>query len=374
MGTFNYDKTLKEKIVTNFTFEKEIDNSFSPCPKIELIPFSTNCPDNKENSSIRDKDIYFIKRKSNRKDFKELKAKIIDENSDQRKRNSDELENHYISRKSEELNSIISDNNFNNDIKNELNAINQQLNALNIKAEEIKENSDSNERNININIQNESNVNNRNEENVYNNIENISNNEDEDIFLNKKRNRANNSSYINKIIRKIRIMVIKSIFLFINNTIKEKYDDDIGKSVIIKQLLKMDNKNLHHSKVEFDKEFLNKKLKDILSEKISGKYTNFQENKNKDLVRSLIEDSEKGGEYFKQLFELSFLNCLKHIAGEQNLDILNGLMKVDEILRYEEFKIDEDEFCAYKFYFKHYESRINDKKPRKSKNERNSCA
>ena len=36
------------------------------------------------------------------------------------------------------------------DIKNELNAINQQLNALNIKAEEIKENSDSNERNINI--------------------------------------------------------------------------------------------------------------------------------------------------------------------------------------------------------------------------------
>ena len=166
MGTFNYDKTLKEKIVTNFTFEKEIDNSFSPCPKIELISFSTNCPDNKENSSIRDKDIYFIKRKSNRKDFKELKAKIIDENSDQRKRNSDELENHYISRKSEELNSIISDNNFNNDIKNELNAINQQLNALNIKAEEIKENSDSNERNININIQNESNVNNRNEENV----------------------------------------------------------------------------------------------------------------------------------------------------------------------------------------------------------------
>ena len=117
-------------------------------------------------------------------------------------------------------------------------------------------------------------------------------------------------------------MVIKSIFLFINNTIKEKYDDDIGKSVIIKQLLKMDNKNLHHSKVEFDKEFLNKKLKDILSEKISGKYTNFQENKNKDLVRSLIEDSEKGGEYFKQLFELSFLNCLKHITGEQNLDIL----------------------------------------------------
>ena len=52
MGTFNYDKTLKEKIVTNFTFEKEIDNSFSPCPKIELIPFSTNCPDNKEIVSV----------------------------------------------------------------------------------------------------------------------------------------------------------------------------------------------------------------------------------------------------------------------------------------------------------------------------------
>ena len=374
MGTFNYDKTLKEKIVTNFTFEKEIDDSFNPCPKIKLVPFSTNCSDNKENSSIRDKDIYFIKRKSNRKDFKELKTIIIDENSDQRKPNSDEIDNHDIFRKNGELNPIISDNNFNNDIKNELNAINQQLNALNIKTEEIKENSDSNEKSINVNIQNELNVNNRKEENVYINIENISNNEDEDKFLNKKRNRTNNSSYINKIIKKIRIMVIKSIFLFINNTIKEKYDNDIGKSVITKQFLKIDKENLYHSKVEFDKEFLNKKLKDILSEKISGKYTNFQENKNKDLLESLIQDSKKGGEYFKQLFDLSFINCLKHINDEQNLDILNGLMKVDEILRYEEFKIDEDEFSAYKFYFKHYESRINDKKPRKSKNTRNSFA
>ena len=62
-----------------------------------------------------------------------------------------------------------------------------------------------------------------------------------------------------------------------------------------------------------------------------------------------------------------------HINGVKTLDILNGLMKVDEILRYEEFKIDEDEINAYKYYFIHYEGRINDKKPRKSKNTRN-CA
>ena len=373
MGIFNYDKTLKEKIVTKFTFEKEIDNSFNPYPEIKLIPFSTNCQDNKE-YRISDKRIYFIKNKSNRKDIEKLEEKIMVENLNQRNLNSDEIKNPEISRKFEEINPIISDNNFNKDIKNELNVINHKLNALNIKTEEIKENSNSNERNINICIPNETNTNNRNEENLNNNIENINNEEVKNTFLNKKRNRTNNSSYINKIIIKIRIMVIKSIFLFINNTIKEKYDDDISKSVFIKQFLKMNKENLYHSNVEFDKEFLNKKLKDILSEKISGKYTNFKENKNKDLLESLIEDSEKGGEFFKQLFELTFLNCLNHINGVQNLDILNGLMKVNELLRYEDFKVNEDEFSVYEYYFKYYEDTINNKKPRKSKNTINSCA
>ena len=168
-------------------------------------------------------------------------------------------------------------------------------------------------------------------------------------------------------------MVINSIIIFINNVIKTIYENSIGRSVIIRQFLKIDRGNLYHSSVEFDKEFLNKKLKDILSEKISGKYTNFTEDKNKDLIQFLIGDLEKGGEFFQQLFELSFLDCLNHINGVKTLDILNGLMKVDEILRYEEFKIDEDEINAYKYYFIHYEGRINDKKPRKSKNARN-CA
>ena len=372
MGTISYDKTLKEKILTNFTFAKEIDNSFCPYPKIKLNPFSDICFKKEESWNIDYKQIYFIKNKSNIKNTIEFGKKNVDKKLNQIIQNPDQKEKPCILGKSEELNAINIDNNFNKDIKNELNGNNQLLNAYNIKTEKVRDNNNSNKRNINYNNRNELNINN-NEENINNNFANINNNQNKDIFLNRKRNRNDDASYINKILKKIRIMVINSIIIFINNVIKTIYENSIGRSVIIRQFLKIDRGNLYHSSVEFDKEFLNKKLKDILSEKISGKYTNFTEDKNKDLIQFLIGDLEKGGEFFQQLFELSFLDCLNHINGVKTLDILNGLMKVDEILRYEEFKIDEDEINAYKYYFIHYEGRINDKKPRKSKNARN-CA
>ena len=176
---------------------------------------------------------------------------------------------------------------------------------------------------------------------------------------------------LNKLMKKTRYIIIENIILFINNSIKIMYGNNIGNNICVKQFLPIDKKNLCHSSVDFDKKFLNKKIKDILSVKISTKYSNYPEDKNKSLVEYLINNSEIGGELFKQLFELTFLDCLKHINGEKNIDILNGLMKIDEILKYEDFKIGKDEIAIYEIYIKNYEQLVMSRKSRASKKSTN---
>ena len=189
-------------------------------------------------------------------------------------------------------------------------------------------------------------------------------------ILNKKRNRTNELVNVkpnhDKIMKKIRIIILNNIIIFINKIIKIIYNNDINKSILIKQFLQINKTKLYHSTIEFDKKFMHTKLKEILSEKISTKYSNYPANKNKLLVEDLI-NSEIGGPYFKKLFELAFLDCIEHIRGTKNFIELNGLMKMDEMLNYEEFRIDKNDIDDFKSYILLYEKIINGKKSRTSK-------
>ena len=164
-------------------------------------------------------------------------------------------------------------------------------------------------------------------------------------------------------------MSLRTVIIFINEMIKIIYNNDIRKSILIRQFLEINKKELSHSSVEFDKKFLYKDLKEILSENISEKYSNFPPDKNKRLVEELIT-SENGGPYFQKLFELTFLDCLEHIRGTKKFSELMGLMDKDAMLNYEEFKIDKDQIQTYEFYIYEYENIIKRKKSRNSKNQK----
>ena len=161
-------------------------------------------------------------------------------------------------------------------------------------------------------------------------------------------------------------MSLRTVIIFINEMIKIIYNNDTRKSILIRQFLEINKKELSHSSVEFDKKFLYKELKEILSENISEKYSNFPPDKNKRLVEELIT-SENGGPYFQKLFELTFLDCLEHIRGTKIFSELMGLMDVEEMLNYEEFKIDKDEIDLYRDFISGYEKIIERKKSRNSK-------
>ena len=194
-------------------------------------------------------------------------------------------------------------------------------------------------------------------------------------LIDKKRKRSNdltnelNKVNLDKIRRKIRIMSLRTVVIFINKMIKIIYNNDIRKSILIRQFLEITKKELSHSSVDFDKKFLQKNLKEILSKNISEKYSNFPSDKNKRLVEELI-NSEIGGPYFQKLFELTFLDCLEHIRGTKIFNELIGLMDMEEMLNYEEFKIDKDEIDIYRDYIYRYEKIIEEKKSRNSKKEK----
>ena len=214
----------------------------------------------------------------------------------------------------------------------------------------------------NINLEQENLLNNINN-NIYIN-NNDDNNKDEKKMIGKKRKKKFLTG--DNLIKNIRTTLLNYIFEFINKKIRILLNNKIGRANCVKQFIKITKKELYHSKVEYDKNFLNKKLKDILSFKISGKYSNYLDSHNINLVQYLISD-EKNGNYFQSLFDLSFLNCLEFINGKKNYDLLEGLAKVEEIIEKEYKDLDEYEKKYYKGFIKDYDNIINEKNSKSKK-------
>ena len=174
-----------------------------------------------------------------------------------------------------------------------------------------------------------------------------------------------NEIYIPDIfVKKIKMLILKKSYNFINEKIIKIFNNNIGKGICIKQLLPINKFVLYHSSVEEDKEFLNKKLKEIFSS-ISNKYTSVLNTKNKNLIDDLI-NLEEHGKYFKELFELSFVDCLEHIRGTKNSELLDEIPKIDDIINNEGI-LDEDEINIYKDVINNYELIIEKKKKRRTK-------
>ena len=215
---------------------------------------------------------------------------------------------------------------------------------------------------------------NEQKEKLKNGNDSIDNKIENKEMLNKKRKANNKNEHQSQfasdnIIKKIRIMILNAIIKFINEKLKIFFNNDLGKGICIKQLLPINRTILSHSSVEYDKEFLNKKLKEILSS-ISNKYTNALNTKNKDLIQDLINLEDKG-KYFQELFDLSFLDCLKHISGTKYSDLLNDLPNIDNILIQDKKNINEKEINNYKDIINNYELIIEHKKARNKKKPKN---
>ena len=175
---------------------------------------------------------------------------------------------------------------------------------------------------------------------------------------------AHNKYCIDNIIRKIRYLILTEINNYINIYIEKIYNGDIGKGIFKKKLLKNIPTNLKTAKD--NKEFLNKKLKDIFSEDISKVYIIYLKDHNKELIKNLLnEEDEEKRIKFNKLFNLTFLDCLKHFIGSKYIEELEGFPSLDIIYQ----RVDEDQeyLDLFKYYIINFEEIIMKKRTRRNK-------
>ena len=131
--------------------------------------------------------------------------------------------------------------------------------------------------------------------------------------------------------RKVKHLVLKNNMDFINGQISKMYSK-INQGIFTKKLLTINQRQISNATIDFNKKFLHKKLKDIFSDDISTRYTNFLPEHNKILINSLMNDQdEEKREYFNGLFNLSFMNCLEHFRGSADFHYLEGMATFDEV-------------------------------------------
>ena len=192
------------------------------------------------------------------------------------------------------------------------------------------------------------------------------------------KNKSIHTKYANdNMIRKIKCIIINHMMEFINKKIEEKYKN-IGNGIRIKKLLKMKKEQVSNTKTNYNIDFMNKKLKDIFSENITSRYTNpirYPPEKNKNLIEELInEQDEEKKNYFNNLFNLTFIDCLEHFINKKFIPILKDLELFEEIIKVPEkskkmdLNINEDEYIKFlKKFLENYEYILRSIKQRNKK-------
>ena len=153
--------------------------------------------------------------------------------------------------------------------------------------------------------------------------------------------------------RKLKNLVLKNVFNFIQEKSKYKY-----------QLFKKISYHItKEKKVDEEKAFIEKSLGEIFSGEVSAKYTTIKDKKNtnKDIISNLSE----GGKNIEliNILNIKFIDCLNHFMGFKKSEPLSGMTEFGTII----FK-DKTDKNNLLYYAKHYEEKILSIKPRNTKN------
>ena len=202
----------------------------------------------------------------------------------------------------------------------------------------------------------------------------MSQNKKNKIQEKKNETKHTHTKYANdNMIRKIKSIIINHMMDFINLKISERYNTSR-----IKKLLTMEKSQVSNTKINDNIDFLNKKLKDIFSEKITGRYTNrilYPPERNKNLIKELInEQDEEKKQYFNNLFNLTFIDCLDHFINKKFIPILKDLESFEEIIKVPEkykkkkLNINESDYIeTLRQFLENYESILRNINQRKKK-------
>lgn len=198
----------------------------------------------------------------------------------------------------------------------------------------------------------------------------------------RKRKNENNTTEHNKfsddnVRRRVKHLCFKYLLLFINIQIKKIYKNKIGQGIFQKQLQTLNQSQISNAKITFNQELLEKSLGIIFSDKVTGKLTNIPRDHNRDLIQRLIneEDIEKRN-YFQNLFNIKFKDCLEHFSGNKFVEELEGMELFNEISEIkseylEKYEDGKEYIQQLEYYLKNFETIIKNKRARKERSKKN---
>ena len=167
--------------------------------------------------------------------------------------------------------------------------------------------------------------------------------------------------------RRNKNIVLDNLFIFINKKILSVYSGDDPNSLKDKQLFKLSQNQAKKSKVDYNKLFLNATLQSIFSEDISTKYKKYNIKHNKILIEQLLnEENEEKRLIFQNIFNLTFIDCLKHFRGSIFIKELSEMKTFKDYLEKTDFGNNDEEYKEIlKIFMNNFEKIIAEKHSRK---------
>jgi hypothetical protein len=195
------------------------------------------------------------------------------------------------------------------------------------------------------------------------------------IFLNNKIKKDNNKKQkpkhtkysFDNLKRECKHLVIENVMKFINNKIYDAYGGYIDNGLLKKKLFKLNQEQKTNADVEFNKIFINKTLKDILSQNITKQITLYDQDHNKKVIDKIISEKR---DIFEKIFNLTFIQCLDHFIENKKIEELNGLTLYSELKEEIINKYENDGESYYenlKLFLKQFQNKINRAKSRKKR-------
>ena len=175
------------------------------------------------------------------------------------------------------------------------------------------------------------------------------------------------------IIRKCKNVIIDSVLKFINDKTKKLYSNESEKLLNEKRLFKLKQNQSIKSGTNYNKTFLKKTLREIFSENISTKYSRYSPSHNKVLIEFLInEKDEIKKNIFNKIFNLTFLDCLKHFRGSVLFDELKGMNLLNKYIKEIKNDKNDEEYCiVFRYFINNLENIVMEKKSRKKRSKNN---
>ena len=150
--------------------------------------------------------------------------------------------------------------------------------------------------------------------------------------------------------RKLKTLVLNNVFEFIKGKLQFKYQ--------LFQKISYDFKK--EKPINEEKQFINKTLGEIFSNKVSRKYTT---NRDKDnFNKKKIDELKKSNNELKDIFNIKFIDCLNHFMGHKKSKLLSGMKEFKDIILKD--KIEKNNLL---YYSKNYIQLLNKIRPRKPK-------